>query len=430
VWRNQVTLWIQDEAHHVLEDNKWGKAAALFPNAKGLGVTANTKRADGKGLGRHTDGVMDILVQGPGLKELIAMGYATPYRIYAPPSDLDMQGVTVDKNGEYNKKETRLRIQKSRIVGDVVAHYKRLADGKSGITFASDVETAIELAAEFNAAGVKAEAVSAKTPDRARISIIRKFREGDIKQLVNVDLFGEGFDVPGVEVASLARPTQSFNLFCQQFARPLTLKEGKKEAIIIDHVNNCMRFAQSHGMPDSDIVWDLERREKRTRSSKDPDLVPVKTCPSCTSLYEAFYKQCPYCDHIRIPAARSGPEFVDGDLQELDPAVLSNMREAISLIDRPSDAVRQGHERSGKSYMVAKGIANRHEERQEAQKVLRDAIALWAGHRRAVKQDDSVSYREFWFKFGTDVLTAQTLGRADAELLTERINNDINGGVT
>jgi superfamily II DNA or RNA helicase len=50
-WLAQVTLWVQDEAHHVLADNKWGDACALLPNAKGLGVTATPTRADGKGLG-------------------------------------------------------------------------------------------------------------------------------------------------------------------------------------------------------------------------------------------------------------------------------------------------------------------------------------------------------------------------------------------
>lgn len=48
-----VKLVVQDEAHHVLKDNKWGMAAALFPNARGLYPTATPLRADGKGLGRE-----------------------------------------------------------------------------------------------------------------------------------------------------------------------------------------------------------------------------------------------------------------------------------------------------------------------------------------------------------------------------------------
>lgn len=421
-WCSQVRLWVQDEAHHVLKDNKWGKAAALFPNAKGLGVTANTIRADGKGLGRHVDGLMDVIVEGPGMRDLIEQGFLTDYRIYSPPSDLDMSGVPVGKDGEYNRKETRLRVKKSHIIGDVVKHYQRLASGRLGITFARDVETATEIAAEYNAAGIPAEVVSAKTPDKVRAEILRRFRNRELLQLVNVDLFGEGFDVPAIEVVSMVRPTESFNLFCQQFGRSLRILLGKTEAIIIDHVGNCVKFSQTHGLPDSRIAWSLDRREKRSKSSKDPDLVPVKACPGCSSLYEAIYRVCPYCGYEQVPAARTAPEFVDGDLCELDTATLEAMRGAVNRVDNSPENVLVGMEKSGKPYPIARAIANRHAERQEAQTALRDAVALWAGGRRAVGQADSISYREFYFKYGIDVLTAQTLGRPEAEALTERIN--------
>ena len=35
--------------------------------------------------------------------------------------------------------------------------------------------------------------------------------------LVNVDLFGEGFDLPAIEIVIMARPTASFILYTQQF---------------------------------------------------------------------------------------------------------------------------------------------------------------------------------------------------------------------
>ena len=94
------------------------------------------------------------------------------------------------------------------VVGDVVEHYKRLAMGKLGVTFASDVETATDIASRFRAEGVPAEVVSGKTPDHLRASILRRFKNREILQLVNVDLFGEGFDLPAIEVVSMARPTR------------------------------------------------------------------------------------------------------------------------------------------------------------------------------------------------------------------------------
>ena len=429
-WAEQITLWVQDEAHHVLKDNKWGRAAAMFPNAKGLGVTANTFRADGKGLGEHADGIMDVLVESLGLADLIAQGYATPYRIFSPTArDLNLSDVGVSSStGDFNQKQLVKATGKSSVIGDVVEHYKKLANGKLGITFAPGVEIAADIAAQFNAAGVPAEVVSAKTPDRIRIAIQERFKRREIWQLVNVDLFGEGYDVPGIEVVSMARATESFNLFCQQFARGLTLKEGKETAIIIDHVGNCIRFSQKYGMPDSRITWSLDRREKRSRGKKDPDLIPTRSCPACTSLYEAIYRACPYCGHVYVPAIRSAPEFVDGDLYELDAKTLAAMRGEVGRVDTPVEAFKAQLERGGLQGVALLGAGKQHSLRQEAQVELRASIAQWAGYRRAEERPDSESYRRFFFKFGIDVLSAKALGRPEAEELRERIEKEMTRG--
>jgi superfamily II DNA or RNA helicase len=410
-----------DECHHGLKDNKWGKAVAMFPNAKGLGVTACTIRADGKGLGRHADGVFDSLVVGPEMRGLIVDGYLTDYRIFAPPSDLDVSSVKISKTtGDYNPNQLKVQVKKSHIIGDVVTHYKRLAMGKLGITFATDVEIATDIAAQYNAAGVPAAVVSAKTPDRERMEIQRQFQHRELLQMVNVDLFGEGYDVPSLEVVSMARPTESYNLFCQQFGRALRIMEGKSTAIIIDHVGNTLR----HGLPDAPVAWTLDRRERRTRAN-NPDLIPTRVCVECMSLYERIHPRCPWCGHLPVPAVRSGPEFVDGDLLELDAAILATMRGEVAAIDRPDSEVRDGLERAGQGGVVAMGAAKQHRLRQEAQTELRNAIALWGGKQRAEGRPDSESYRRFYFRYKIDVLSAQALGRPDAETLCARIKEDI-----
>jgi DNA repair protein RadD len=166
-WLNSVTLCVQDEAHHVLKANKWGTAFGMFPNAKGLGVTATPLRADGRGLGRHVDGLFDTMVEGPGMRDLIDMKYLTEYRVFAPPSDFVRPGADeVGTTGDISQAKNTAAVRKSHIVGDVVAHYLRIAPGKLGVTFTESVETAGDIAARFNAAGVPAAVVSAKTPTR------------------------------------------------------------------------------------------------------------------------------------------------------------------------------------------------------------------------------------------------------------------------
>jgi DNA repair protein RadD len=435
----QARLMVQDEAHHVLKDNKWGKVAQMFPNARGLLPTATPLRADGRGLGRHADGLVDAMVLAPSMRDIIDMGYLTDYRIFAPPSDLDLSAVAMSQaTGDYNADQLRKAVHKSHITGDVVAHYLRLAPGKLGVTFAVDVESATEIAAAFRAAGVPAEVVSAKTPDTLRAQILRRFKAREVMQLVNVDLFGEGFDLPAIEVVSFARPTESFALFSQQFGRALRLMltgeelrgydllsdagrkaviagSSKPVAFIIDHVNNVLR----HGLPDARREWSLDRRERR--GSKKSDAIPLRICVNdqCMQPYERIYKCCPYCGHYPPPPSRSSPEYVDGDLLELDADTLAALRGEISRID--GDATIP----YGAAPEVVGAVRKRHWERREAQGQLRNVIAWWAGLEHAQGRGESESYRRFYHRFGIDVANAQTLGTREAAELAERVRLEL-----
>jgi superfamily II DNA or RNA helicase len=420
-WMAQVGLWVIDEAHHVIRANKWGKAVDLFPNAKGLGVTATPLRADGKGLGRHAQGVFDDMVVGPSGRDLINAGYLTDYKIFAPPSDLDLHDVAVSAaTGDYNPKQLKLQVRKSRIMGDVVDHYLRLTPGQLGITFATDIETATEISARFRSAGVPSEVVSSKTPNKIRVEIVRRFRAGDIKELVNVDIFGEGFDLPALQVGSFARPSESYGLYSQQFGRILRIMKDKKFGTIIDHVGNVMR----HGLPDVGREWTLDARERRPRGERDPDVIPTRTCIECTGLYEAIYNICPYCLEPWVPADRSSPEQVDGDLAELDPEVLAALRGEINRVDTPSTTI---YERmAGKGDKVARGAAANQRKRQEAQAILRDSMKLWGGYQAHMGRPKPEGQKRFYFKFGVDVMRAQALGRPAAAELNARVVEDIN----
>lgn len=419
-WRAQVRLWVQDEAHHVLRANKWGKAIELFPNARGLGVTATPERTDGRGLGRHAEGVFDVMISGPTMRELINGGYLADYRIFAPPSDLDLHGVRISNDGDFNRDDVRTRVRQSHLMGDVVGHYQRLAAGMLGVTFASDVETAQEIADSYRASGVAAACVSAKTPDAERNHYIKEFKARRILQLVNVDLFGEGFDVPGIEVVSMARPTQSFAVYAQQFGRALRTLAGKSHGLIIDHVGNVIR----HRLPDAVRHWSLDSRERGSRAARDADAIPVTTCTACFRVFEAITAACPFCGHKPEPAGRSRPEQVAGDLCELDPQTLAALRgEADRVVGPPVVPF-------GMAKALQNHVAAQWDSRALSQRTLREQIAHWAGVLHDRGASDSEIYRRFYFRFGVDVMTAQTLGRPDADALMGKIFDDLMTGVT
>ena len=148
------------------------------------------------------------------------------------------------------------------------------------------------------------------------------------------------------------------------------------------------------------------------------------TCADCPKRWYCL-TACPYCGWVPVPAGRTAPEMVDGDLHELDAATLAAMRGEVAKVDRHPDEVQHAMERAGHGYIIAKGAANKHEARQRAQTELREAIAWYGGTQRALGRPDSESYKRFFFAFGTDVLSAQALGRADAEALMARINSHL-----
>lgn len=440
-----VTLWVMDEAHHLLRSNKWGKAVEALPNAKGLGVTATPVRADGQGLGSHADGVFDDMLVGPSMRDLIDAGYLTDYRIYAPPTDF-IRPEDVGSSGDFTRQAMSNAVANSHIVGDVVKHYLRLAPGKLGVTFVPDVATAHRVAESFNAAGVPAEVVEAKTPDAERAAALGRFRNRQTRQLVNVDLFGEGFDLPAIEVVSFARPTESFSLFVQQFGRVLRLmidpalqarwgtftdeqrkahiaQSGKPYGIIIDHVGNVENHAMKRGLPDSSQRWSLDAAEKR-RSGPTPGAVPQWSCPICTGSWPKIYTECqaPGCDgQMPEPSSRAEPKFVDGDLTELTPDALARLRAAVAEVDRPAAEYQASLAAKRVPGIGQMANVKRHVQRQQAQEALRGAIAWWAGYQRAQGRDDSESYRRFYFQFGVDVMTAQTLKPDEAIKLAEDV---------
>lgn len=430
-WLPTVRLWVQDEAHHVLRDNQWGRAAAMFPNARGLGVTATPLRADGNGLGRHADGLFDTMVIGPSMRDLITMGFLTEYRIFAPPSTFQRDQVAVSQTtGDFNLDQMRKAVASSslvvhdekQIVGDIVQHYQRIAPGKLGVTFVPDIVTAEEVASQYVAAGIPAEIITGKTPDDERYKMMRRFKNRQTLQLVSIDVLGEGVDVPAIEVVSMGRPTESYGLYVQQFGRALRLLDGKDRAIIIDHVSNVMR----HGLPDAPREWSLDRRERRSSGKSDAQTIRACLNPECGAVYERFRDACPYCGTpVPPPAERSRPDFVDGDLFELDPAMLEQMRCAVARVDMTPEAYREQLARQGVPQIGIMANVKRHIERQETIGTLREAMAVWAGYERAAGLSDREIFRKFYIEHGHDWMTAQTLKRDDALGLAERVMGSI-----
>lgn len=447
-WIKRVTFGFTDEAHHVLAGNKWGRECLRFEHARWLLPTATPERADGKGLGRDYDGIADAIIEGPPMRWLIDNGYLTDYIIRAPlPADLDLSDVQVSASGEYNQVQLRRAVHRSaKIIGNVVDTYLANTAGKLGIVFAVDVEHARELTKEFNNKGVAAELITADHNEGERRDIMKRYRKRETLVLVNVDLFGEGFDLPAIEVAMFARPTASYALYAQQFGRALRLlvspiyhtawelytpeqrlaiiaQSDKPIAHIHDHVGNVLHF---FGPPDKPRQWSLERAG--ARRSSPSDAIPLRVCSNamCLQPFERFYPACPYCGTpVPVPVGASLPEQVDGDITLYTPDMLRRLfgLESVqaALETKPSTFCAIP---PGMSPGTIRAIQQRHQDKLNQQARLAQLMPLVM----PPTGSDRENMRRFFLRFGVDIVAARLLGAKETEELNQRVLDTIQRG--
>jgi superfamily II DNA or RNA helicase len=295
---------IYDECHHIASES-WGRVFHSLPNAYHVGLSATPERLDGRGLGEF----FKKMVVGPQVKELIDAGWLSRYRLFAP-STVDLKGVH-SRAGDWIRGELSQAVDRPGITGNAVAHYSKLCAGKRAIVFAVSIEHSKHIMQQFQTVGVNAQHIDGGTPDAERDEAIKRFSSGDIQVICNCDLFGEGFDCPGIECAILLRPTQSRSLYRQQIGRALRPVEGKREAIILDHVGNCSR----HGLPDDEYQWSLDGNPNRGKRSASDSAVRV--CMSCFAANPSGSPTCGCCGAEFPVESRNIPQR-DGELTEID----------------------------------------------------------------------------------------------------------------
>ena len=337
----KLALW--DEAHH-LGAGGWQKVKSAFCSSYHIGLSATPERLDGKGLGKH----FDNMIMGPSESWLIENGYLSDYVIYGPPPP-DLGGVH-KRMGDYAKNELAAAMDKSKITGDIISHWKKHGAGKRTILFAVNVEHSKHMVQQFLASGIVAVHLDGECTHQERRIAARDFADGKIDILSNVELFGEGYDLSAqadrdvtVDCVIQARPTQSLALHRQQVGRCLRPKADGSKAVILDHAGNAWRL----GFPDDDHPWSLDGVE-RDRSSKAEKDIAVRVCPKCKGMHKVA-PVCKYCGFV-YPVVARVVEQVEGSLEQLDRSSVKahRMREQARLktID---DLVEYGRKRGMKN---------------------------------------------------------------------------------
>lgn len=299
-----------DECHHA-NATTYGKILDGYPDATVVGLTATPCRADGRGLGDIFAEIVPIVT----FRQLVAEGFLVAPRVFTSRAPLDLSAVKTT-GGDYNLGQLGAAMNKRELVGDIVEHWLRIAEGRSTIVFASSVEHSQAIVEQFRASGVTAEHLDGETLAEEREAILARLASGETRVVCNMGVLTEGFDCPRVKCVVLARPTKSLSLFLQCAGRGLRPWEGVS-AILLDHAG-CV---QVHGFPQDDREWSLEGKKKRAKAPA------VRTCPSCYAALPAATPVCPECGHVFERAERGGLEQREGELIEVVPPAQSPVAE-------------------------------------------------------------------------------------------------------
>ena len=244
-------LLVIDEAHHAVAKT-YKAVVEACPGAKVLGLTATPCRLTRRGF---TD-LFEVLLQSWPYDRFIAEGRLSLYDYMSVRADnedwrvvrsLERRGA----DGDFSLREMSERLDVRPSIGRLCDTVLRYAREKKGIVYAIDIRHAEHIAAYYREHGIDAVAISAKTPGEERCRLIEQFKAGETQVLVNVDLFGEGFDCPDVEFIQLARPTLSLAKYLQQVGRGMRVFDGKRYCLILDNVGLYRLF----GLPSEDRDW-------------------------------------------------------------------------------------------------------------------------------------------------------------------------------
>lgn len=119
------------------------------------------------------------------------------------------------------------------IVADAIA---RTAHMRAGLIFAASIEHAEEVAQSMPPGSFAA--ISSRTKKADRAAALARFKAGELRWLVNVDILTRGFDAPIADHVVLLRKTESAALLQQIIGRVLRIAEGKPRAYVLDYAGN------------------------------------------------------------------------------------------------------------------------------------------------------------------------------------------------
>jgi len=307
---DRFDLILIDESHMLPPDGEGryrtflADAKTVNPNVRLIGFTATPYRMT-TGMICSPDNLLNHVCYEIGVRELIVQGYLCPLKSKAGRQKIDTSSLHI-RGGEFIAGEVEALMDNDSLVTsacDEIVQYT--FNRHSVLIFASGVNHALHIQRTLLAMGQECGFVCGQTLPLERASTLEKFKEGNLKYLVNVGVLTTGFDAPNIDCVVLLRPTNSPGLFYQMCGRGFRLHPDKSDCLVLDYGGNILR----HGPVD-----DLQIKEQPSGNGESP----AKECPECLALIHAAYGMCPECGYEFPP-----PEHQQHDSQASSAGILS-----------------------------------------------------------------------------------------------------------
>lgn len=287
-----VDIIIVDEAHLISPNSNTmyqlliRDMKIINPNVKIIGFTGTDFRAT---TGKLTEGegkIFDEVAYQIPMLYLIEKGYLCPLVTPSIKTKMSVAGVRV-QNGDYIESQLQAAVDKDFLtaacVDEIIAHGEMR---KKWLVFSAGVDHCTHITEEIRSRGISCEMVTAETSTVERNKIVREFKKGDLRCLVNIGCFTTGFDNPEIDLMAFMRPTRSPVLYVQMGGRGMRTASGKSDCALLDF----------GGVVNELGPIDLVDAHRAAGTGEAGD-APIKLCPTCNAVCFAAASTCSDCGY-------------------------------------------------------------------------------------------------------------------------------------
>jgi len=280
--RETYHLVLCDEAHTALGE-KTSAAIRSFHEPLYIGMTATEQL-----IAKQVSDVFPASVDDLPLGDAARRGLIAPLRCLRVPPAAAINSVPII-GGDFEERALAAALDHEALNQAAASLYRERFGSTPGIVYSAGVEHAYNLAQEFRAAGLKAEAVSGRTPPARLAETLAAYERGEINVLINAQLLAEGWNSPRATVCMHLAPTASRRVYQQRIGRIMRTHPRKEAGVVVDFVPKAAthneRVVSLHALLDADFYREgarvtpaprrRQQRRARRKLSPVPWLVPV-----------------------------------------------------------------------------------------------------------------------------------------------------------